>query len=114
MPSRELPTAFAALQPFVDGWTLTSEQDRFKKLHTSTIDDLRSFHGAVMPLLQQMLDYLNQWKIGELPEDAQTLYDLTMTFAETAHPVDLRWKDVDFPDAYAWDKFEFRTVSAGA
>jgi hypothetical protein len=35
-----------------------------------------------------------------------------MTFAETAHPIDLNWNDVDFPDAYPWDKFEFRTVSA--
>ncbi|HVZ45478.1 MAG TPA: hypothetical protein VHA82_16825 [Ramlibacter sp.] len=114
MPSRKLPEPFATLQPFVDAWALGSEQERFRKLHTTTIEDLRAFYDAVLPRLREALAYLDQWTIGELPEDARTLYDLAMTFAETAHPVDLQWKDVDFPDAYPWDRFEFRTVSAGA
>lgn len=114
MPSRKLPEAFEALAPFVDGWTLTSEKDRFLKLHSVSLDELRTFYDAMLPRLEEALQYLNQYKIDELPEDARTLYDMAMTFAETAHPVDLKWKDVDFPDAYTWQKFEFRTVSAGA
>lgn len=114
MPSRKLPEAFAALAPFVDGWTLTSEKERFHKLHAVSIDELRAFYDAMLPRLEEALQYLNQYKIDEMPEDARTLFDLAMTFAETAHPIDLKWKDVDFPDAYDWRKFEFRTVSAGA
>ena len=114
MPSRKLPEAFADLQPFVAEWALANERERFLKLHAVTIAQLRGFYDAMLPRLEQVLQYLNEWKIAELPEDARTLYDLAVTFAETAHPVDLKWKDVDFPDAYPWQKFEFRTVSAGA
>lgn len=114
MPSRMLPEAFADLEPYVDEWALTCERDRFMRLHSATIDELRAFYDAMLPRLEQVLQYLNQWKIGELPPQALTLYDLALTFAETAHPIDLKWKDVDFPDAYPWQQFEFRTVSAGA
>jgi hypothetical protein len=109
-----LPEAFADLAPFVDEWALGSEQQRFHKLHAVTIDQLRVFYDAMLPRLQAVLQHLNQYRIGELPEGERTLFDLAMTFAETAHPIDLKWKDVDFPDAYPWPKFEFRTVSAGA
>jgi hypothetical protein len=114
MPSRKLPEAFADLSPFVEEWALTSEQQRFVKLHGVTIDYLRTFYDAMLPRLEAVLHHLNQYRIGELPEEERTLFDLAMTFAETAHPIDLKWKDVDFPDAYSWQKFEFRTVSAGA
>lgn len=114
MPCRKLPEPFADLASFADEWALTSERDRFVKLHSVTIDQLRVFYDAVLPRLQAVLDYLDQYEIAELPEDARTLYDLAMTFAETAHPPDLKWTEVDFPGAYAWQKFEFRTVSAGA
>ena len=114
MPSRKLPEAFADLQPFVEEWALTNERERFLKLHAVTIDQLRAFYDAVLPRLEDVLKYLDAFRISELPEDERTLYDLAMTFAETAHPIDLKWKATDFPDAYDWRKFEFRTVSAGA
>lgn len=112
MPAPNLPEAFSDLEPFVAEWALTSEQARFLKLHSVGIGDLRAFYDAVLPRLQQVLDHLNAHRIDDLPPPERTLFNLAMTFAETAHPCDLRWKDVDFPDAYDWRKFEFRTVSA--
>jgi len=114
MPSRKLPEAFSALQPYVDDWALTSERERFVKLHSVGIEQLRAFYEAMLPRLQAVLDHLNRFSIRELPEEERTLFDLAMTFAETAHPIDLKWQDVDFPAAYPWQKFEFRSVSAGA
>lgn len=107
-----LPEPFVDLQSFVSGWGLATEQERFRKLHTVKLDELRVFYDAMLPRMDQVLDYLDQYSISSMPENAKGLYLLAMTFAETAHPVDLRWKDVDFPDAYSWEKFEFRTVSA--
>ena len=114
MPSRKLPEAFADLAPFVAEWALASERERFDKLHAVTIAQLRVFYDAMLPRLPQVLQHLDQYRISELPQEERTLFDLAMTFAETAHPIDLKWNDVDFPDAYPWQKFEFRTVSAGA
>jgi hypothetical protein len=112
MDSRLLPEPFADLQRFVPEWGLATEQARFLKLHSVTLDQLRVFYDAMRPRMDQVLDHLDQYTIGVMPADAQVLYQLAMTFAETAHPLDLKWKDVDFPDAYPWQKFEFRTVSA--
>jgi hypothetical protein len=112
MDSRSLPEAFSDLQAFVAEWGLASEQARFQKLHSVSLDQLREFYCAMLPRMDHVLDYLDQYPISAMPVGAQVLYQLAMTFAETAHPVDLRWKDVDFPDAYPWQKFEFRSVSA--
>jgi hypothetical protein len=107
-----LPQKFSDLERFVDEWALKSEEARFNKLHHVTLEHLRLFYEALLPRMEEVLLYLNQYKIQDLPPEAKTLFYLAMTFAETAHPIDLKWEDVDFPDAYPWDKFEFRTVSA--
>ena len=114
MQQRDVPERFAALRPFIADWALGSEEDRYRKLHASTITQLRTFYDVVMAQLPEMLEYLKKCPLNGMPPDAQTLFDLAMTFAETAHPIDLKWKDVDFAGAYDWRKMEFRTVSRSA
>ena len=109
---RTLPPRFAELAPFVADWALPTEHDRYHRLHRSTLEELRRFYDAMLPRMDEVLDYLDQWSVPALPADARVLYELAMTFAETAHPIDLHWQGVDFNDAYPWDRFEFRTVSA--
>jgi hypothetical protein len=111
MENRPLPEPFSELARFVPEWALTNERDRFHKLHSVTIEQLRPFYDAMLPRMKEILPYLNEYKLGALPDDARTLFDLAMTFSETAHPIDLKWTDVDFTDAYPWQKFEFRSVS---
>ena len=109
--ARRLPERFAALQPFVERWALATERDRYHRLHSVGLDELRSFYEAVLPRLDEILDHLDRWSVQALPAAERTLFDLAMTFSETAHPLDLKWKDVDYDDAYSWKGFEFRTVS---
>lgn len=109
--TRPLPAPFADLSTFVNDWALPSEQARFHKLHTTSLEELRRFYDAMLPRMDEILAYLNQYSLTAMPADAGTLFDLAITFAETAHPIDLKWDDVDFSNAYPWDKFEFRTVS---
>jgi hypothetical protein len=111
---RPLPSRFADLAPFVAAWALPNERARFEKLHAVMLDELRPFYEAMLPRMDEVLDYLDQYKVGQMPDDAHTLFELAMTFAETAHPLDLKWSDVDFDDAYPWQRFEFRTVSLAA
>ena len=111
MSNQNLPSQFSDLQNFVDEWALDNEAARYQKLHSVTLPQLKVFYEAMLSRIEIILPYLDQYTISSLPSDAKVLYNLTMTFAETAHPVDLNWTDVDFPDAYAWDQFEFRTVS---
>lgn len=113
MAERRLPDRFAALAPFIKDWALADEQARYRKLHSSTLEELRDFYSAMLPRMEEILPCLDEYKVGAMPEDVETLFDLAMTFSETAHPIDLRWEGVDFTLAYPWEKLEFRSVSAG-
>ncbi len=111
MTLRHLPAPFADFERFVAEWALPTERERYNKLHRSSLEELKTFYDAMLPRLDEVLLHLNQYTVGAMPTDAQTLYELAMTFAETAHPLDLGWKGVDFNDAYPWERFEFRSVS---
>ena len=106
-----LPPRFAHLASFVGDWALSSEQARFHKLHTTSFEDLRRFYEAMLPEMDAILQHLKGFPVDDLPPPEEALFQLAMTFAETAHPLDLGWKTVDFPAAYPWERFEFRSVS---
>ncbi|MBV7483847.1 hypothetical protein [Bordetella sp. BOR01] len=112
-PPREsaLPDEFADLEHFVPDWALPSEERRFHRLHSVRLEELRGFYDAMLPRLPAILDYLGRCKLSALPRQARTLFDLAMTYVETSHPIDLGWKDTDFPGAYRWQAFEFRSIS---
>lgn len=111
MTASVLPSGFEDLASWASEWALTNEQDRYRKLHSVRFEELRRFYEAMYPRMSEVLEFLDEYEVDALTGDAKTLFNLAMTFAETAHPVDLGWKDVDFPDAYPWASFEFRTVS---
>lgn len=111
MNDTTLPPAFEDLQPWVADWALPNERERFIRLHSVTLEQLRAFYDAVLPRLDAVLDHLDNFDADALPGPERILNRLAMTFAETAHPIDLRWKATDFDDAYPWQKFQFHTVS---
>lgn len=112
MTTQALPAQFAHLEPWLAEWALTTERDRYQKLHRVTLPELREFYDTMLPEMEAVMTYLKTQPIDGMASDAKNLFHLAMTFAETAHPLDLGWKDVDFPSAFAWDRMEFRSVSA--
>jgi hypothetical protein len=111
MSENTLPAQFAKLSPWVAGWALATEQDRYMKLHSVTFEQLKAFYDAMLPEMDAIMAFLTTQPVEGMAPDAETLYKLAMTFAETAHPMDLGWKDTDFPSAFPWDRLEFRSVS---
>jgi hypothetical protein len=102
--NRSLPQQFSALQPFVADWAIAGEGDRLIKLLRTSIPELKVFYDAVYPRAEEMRIYLSQFKLDAMPEDAQTLFDLLLTFVETAHPIELNWKDTDIDDVFAIER----------
>jgi hypothetical protein len=111
MTTPVLPEPFEQLTPWVAQWALATERERYEKLHRSSIEELREFYAAMLPCMPEILAYLDRYTVSTMPDEARALFHLAMTFAETAHPIDLKWKDVDFESAYPWAHLEFRTVS---
>ena len=106
-----LPAKFSSLAPWVAEWALTNERDRYHKLHASNLQQLREFYDAMLPKMDAVMEFLKTQPLVGMQLEAMNLYHLAMTFAETAHPLDLGWKDVDFPSAHRWQSVEFGTVS---
>lgn len=107
-----LPPDFADLAPFAREWALPTERDRYFKLLATSLDDLRAFYEAMLPRSEAIVAYLSRLPLDDLPADARTLYELMLTFVETAHPIDLKWKQTDIEGGTAPEKLRFHGPSA--
>jgi hypothetical protein len=102
-----LPAQFSALEAFVAEWALSSEQARHENLLDKSIADLQAFYDAMLPRMDEITLYLNQFPLDAMPADAAVLFDLGMTFMESAHPIDLRWRTTDIEDKFPSERFKF-------
>lgn len=100
MTARHLPAEFADLSPFVADWALASEKERHRKLLSRSVAEMRPFYEAMVPRLPAIGAYLDRLPLDALSPEARTLFDLAVSFVETAHPVDLGWTTTDSPDAF--------------
>jgi hypothetical protein len=102
--ARSLPPQFGALEPFAAGWALASEAERLVKLTRSSLEELKAFYDAVFPRAEEMRAYLDKFRLDAMPDDAMRLFNLLLTFIETAHPVELAWTTTDIDDAFALER----------
>jgi hypothetical protein len=112
MKNPTLPAQFAALEPFAADWSLATEKERHDRLVSHSIEELRPFYDAMLPRMDEITLYLNQFPLDTMPADAQALFDLGMTFMECAHPIDLRWKTTDIEDKFPAERFLFLPPSS--
>jgi hypothetical protein len=112
MKERLLPKQFADLQAFVEPWALATEKERYFRLLERSVEDLRPFFDAMLPRSAAIVEYLSRFERGKLPADAQLLYDLMLTFIETAHPIELKWKTTNIEDTVEPERLQFHGPSA--
>jgi hypothetical protein len=107
MKMKTLPDAFVDLTPFTIDWGLGSQQERHLALMSRSLDELRPFYRALMERMDDIVAYLNQFPLDAMPPEARNLFDLALTWAETAHPLDLRWKTTDIDDSFPAGRIEY-------
>ena len=94
-----LPPDFADLEPFAD-WALETEAERYAKRLSSTMDELQAFYDAAFPRLEDAIDYLDQFELDALPEDAERLLWLCYSLVNVSFPVEV-WRQPRVPDSGA-------------
>ena len=99
-----LPPGFAALDPFVAEWALPGSLARMEKRRTSSIEDIRAFYDAILPLAGSALDHLRGFQLGELPPAEERLLKLILSLAEVGPAVE--W----FGDPLVYDGFDARKI----
>lgn len=107
--SRELPPEFSDLSPWVEDWCLSHERDRLQKLVSVGVEDLRPFYDAMLERMPAVKHYLDQFSLNAMPLEACVLFDLAMTFMETAHVIDLGWKTTDIEDKFPHERFHINS-----
>ncbi|MCS6924555.1 MAG: hypothetical protein NZ578_01515 [Candidatus Binatia bacterium] len=88
MSHGSLPPSFRSLERF-NAWALAKEGDRIRKRRASTMEELRELYDALMPQMEAIVAYLDQFSPAHLPEDAQRLLWLALSFVEVTSAVEL-------------------------
>jgi hypothetical protein len=94
-----LPPEFADLEPF-SGWALHGERARYARRMDSTMDELQAFYDAAFPRTEAALEYLDQFELDDLPEDAKHLLWLYCALVTVSFPVEA-WRQPCVPDSGA-------------
>ena len=93
------PPEFADLEPFAD-WAVWGEKARYAKRIASTMDELQAFYDAAFPRMDAALEYLDQFSLDDMPEDAVHLLWLYCALITVSFPVEA-WRQPTVPDSGA-------------
>ncbi len=79
-----LPEQFSQLESLAESWALPTELQRSERRWVAGPDDYQLFYEAMLPLLDEILNYLDRYRPGAIPGAALPLYHLALAFAEAA------------------------------
>ena len=99
-----LPAPFSKLEPFVNQWALGTERERNNTRVTSTMEEIQEFYDAMLPQIHEALKYLDSLPLGNMPEDAQKLFNLTLSLAEVSTAVE-RFGEPTVPNGFDTERF---------
>jgi len=94
-----LPAEFADLEPFAD-WCLEFERERYAKRLASSMPEMQAFYDAAFPRLEAAMDYLDQFALDALPDNAKHLLWLYYSLINVSFPVEV-WRQPYVPDSGA-------------
>jgi hypothetical protein len=103
--SARLPQGFSDLEVWVAEWSLATQNGRWDKRLRSSAEELRAFYDAVLPHLPAILDDVDGYPLGQLPDAAERLFNLAMMLAEIAPNVELYGGDPDVPYSFEERRF---------
>ena len=84
----QLPPGLSDLERFAD-WMLPTSVERNSKRRGSSMDEINALYNALLPRLEEILAYLDQFSLEEMPHDAQRLLFLSLSLAEVSIAVEL-------------------------
>ena len=100
-----LPEQFARLEALVETWALPTELQRSQQRWAATADDYRRFYETMLPVLDEVLGYLDRYPPAAIPESALPLYHLALAFAEAAPHNELYDCSNTVPNSFAAHRF---------
>ena len=97
--------AIPELDRFLEHWAKPTETSRSHVRWHATPEDFQAFYAAVLPNLDDLMDYLDQFPLGQIPDDARPLYYLALAFAEAAPHCELYDGSSEVPNSFSAERF---------
>jgi hypothetical protein len=98
-----LPAEFADLEPFAD-WILPTEDERYAKRLSSSMEEMQAFYDAAFPRLEAILAHTDGISLEEgappVAEEDRNLAYLAFSLVNVSFPVEA-WKQPHVPDSGA-------------
>lgn len=101
---QSLPAGFQDLEVFVSAWALPSERERNRQRLSSSMPEIQALYDALLPRMDEIFNYLNQFPLNNIPEDAKRLFNLSLALAEVAPAVEF-YKQPEVVDGFPADRF---------
>jgi hypothetical protein len=109
-----LPAGFEDLEPHVAAWSLPTEEARYSKRISTSLEELRAFYDAIYPRMDAVMTHLCAYPAGglaELPADTRRLYRLALAYFEASHPVELHWAGPEPAHAFPANRIAYQGPS---
>lgn len=97
---RMLPNEFDDLEPYAATWCLAREPERYAQRLGSSMDDMQAFYDACMARFDDVVAYLDQFPLDDLPDDATNLLHLVYSLVSVSFPVET-WRQPHVLDSGA-------------
>ena len=87
--AQTLPALFHELEALSERWALSTERQRNERRRTSTMEEIQKCYDAILPRMDEIIAYLNQYPLDDMPADAKRLSYLALSFMEISPAVEL-------------------------
>ena len=82
------PARFSDLEPFTE-WALPRETERNRKRLDSSMPEMQRVYDAIIPRMDAIIAYLNDFELATLPEPERNLLNLTFSLADISFAIEV-------------------------
>ena len=90
--------AMAAIEPFISEWGLPTAAERVAKRTASSMEEINAFYEAMLPWMEEIINYLNQFHLSNIPAKAEPVAYAALAMCEIDNPV--RWKEIELSSGF--------------
>ena len=84
-----LPPGFGELEGFVAYWAGENNDIRWDRRARASMPEIRRFYDAMLARAEDALQYLEQFPLGEMPDDATLLLRLLLSLPHASMAVEI-------------------------
>lgn len=99
---------YSGLASVILSWGLPTVEERIAKRTTTTLEEMQEFHDAILPDMENIINFLNQFPCDDIPAEYLPLKNTLLSALHIDRPVN-KWKKALLDDAGDPRLFKMKT-----